>query len=133
IRDQRGSIAGAEADLIAVPRVARGTDLTGRRSRFHGLISIAYGHRLVNSGRVPAPLDRVRLIAWNGVGLGPFMSTSVDRDLAAREASFAHDPERVSVITAARRFKASWFELGELLSQVRRHDRWKAWGHANFD
>jgi hypothetical protein len=61
------------------------------------------------------------------------MSTSVDRDLAAREATFAHDPERVSIITAARRFKASWFELGELLSKVRRGDRWKEWGHANFD
>jgi hypothetical protein len=57
----------------------------------------------------------------------------VDRELAANEANFAHDTERVSVITAARRFKASWFELGELLTRVRQKDRWKAWGHPSFE
>jgi hypothetical protein len=61
------------------------------------------------------------------------MSTSVDRDLAAREVSLAHDPERAAVITATRRFKASWFELGELLTRVRRDQRWKAWGHGSFE
>jgi hypothetical protein len=59
--------------------------------------------------------------------------TSVDRELASQEASLAHDPERARIIGAARRFKASWFELGELLSAVRRQDRWRQWGHGSFE
>jgi hypothetical protein len=60
-------------------------------------------------------------------------SSALDRELASREASLAHDPERAGVITAARRFKASWFELGELLTAVRRQERWRAWRHASFE
>ena len=63
----------------------------------------------------------------------PAAETAVDRDLRAREAALASDPERAGVVAAARRFKASWFELGEALSRVRREDRWKGWGHGSFE
>lgn len=59
--------------------------------------------------------------------------TGVDRELANREAALAGDPERAGVVAAARRFKASWFELGESLSRVRREDRWKTWGYTSFE
>lgn len=37
------------------------------------------------------------------------------------------------MVAAARRFKASWFELGESLSKVRREERYKAWGYSTFE
>jgi hypothetical protein len=59
--------------------------------------------------------------------------TAVDDELAARQESVRADPERASVISAARRFKASWFELGELLTSTRQRERWRAWGYASFE
>jgi len=59
--------------------------------------------------------------------------TGVDRELRKREASLASDPERAGVVAAARRFKASWFELGESLTRVRREERHTAWGYASFE
>ncbi len=61
------------------------------------------------------------------------MKTGVDRELAAREAALAGDPERAGVVAAARRFKASWFELGESLSRVRRDGRFQSWGYSSFE
>ncbi len=61
------------------------------------------------------------------------MQTGVDKELAQREAVFAGNPERAGVVAAARRFKASWFELGEALTRVRKDERWKAWGHSSFE
>jgi hypothetical protein len=62
---------------------------------------------------------------------------AVERELAAREAMLAADPkwgpERAAVVGAARRWKASWFELGEALSRVRRGEQFRAWGYASFD
>jgi hypothetical protein len=57
----------------------------------------------------------------------------VDKDLANRQAALAGDPERAGVVAAARRFKASWFELGEALTRVRREERWKAYGYSSFE
>jgi hypothetical protein len=59
--------------------------------------------------------------------------SGVARALADKESSFASDPERASVVGAARRFKASWFELGEALSRVRREERYKGWGYSSFE
>ncbi len=59
--------------------------------------------------------------------------TGVDRALAEKESSLAGNPERAGVVAAARRFKASWFELGEALSRVRREERYKGWGYSTFE
>jgi hypothetical protein len=62
---------------------------------------------------------------------------AVENELAQREAALAADPkwgpERAAIVGAARRWKASWYELGEALHRVRRGDQWKAWGYATFD
>lgn len=59
--------------------------------------------------------------------------TKSEHQLAAAEQVFSDDPERQGAIAAARRFKASWFELGETLLTVRKNDRWKKWGHGSFE
>jgi hypothetical protein len=40
---------------------------------------------------------------------------------------------RATVLSAARRFKSSWFELGRLLVQVRSTDAWQPWGFDSFE
>jgi hypothetical protein len=61
----------------------------------------------------------------------------VERELAEREAMLAADPkwgpERAAIVGAARRWKASWFELGEALSRVRRGEQFREWGYATFE
>lgn len=57
----------------------------------------------------------------------------VERELADREARLSHDPERAGVVGAARRWKASWFELGQALHAVRRGEQWRRWGYPSFD
>src|SRR5437660_380055 len=60
--------------------------------------------------------------------------THTDERLAAAEAAHAaHDPERADMIARVRRFKASWYELGSALTELRRTDRWKQWGFDGFD
>jgi hypothetical protein len=61
------------------------------------------------------------------------MRTKTDATLAAAEAAHADDPERAELLRCARRFKASWIELAEALTQARRHGRWKAWGYESFE
>jgi hypothetical protein len=63
----------------------------------------------------------------------PVARTKVEEALAAAEREHADDPERADLIARARRFKASWIELAEALSEVRRNGRWKRWGHDTFD
>jgi hypothetical protein len=53
--------------------------------------------------------------------------------MAAAEATHADDPERAEMIARARRFKASWFELAESLTQLRRDEAWRRWGFADFE
>lgn len=59
--------------------------------------------------------------------------TKTDAILAAAETEHADDPARAMVLRRTRRFKASWIELAESLSDVRRHGRWKAWGFDTFE
>ncbi len=55
-----------------------------------------------------------------------------DDALAAAQRS-ATDPERAEMIARVRRFKSSWFELAEALTQVRSDGRWKRWGFSSFE
>ena len=48
--------------------------------------------------------------------------TKTDDVLAASEIQHAHDPERAELIARVRRFKASWFELGEALTEIKRSE-----------
>jgi hypothetical protein len=59
--------------------------------------------------------------------------TNVDRALAALEEKFADDPERSSLVRLTRRFKASWLELAEALSDVKRQKTWERWGYDSFE
>ncbi len=59
--------------------------------------------------------------------------TKTDDVLAASEIQHAHDPERAELIARVRRFKASWFELGEALTEIKRTEGYKKWGHASFE
>jgi hypothetical protein len=59
--------------------------------------------------------------------------TKTDDVLAAAEIHHAHDPLRAEMIARVRRFKASWFELGEALSNIKRDEGYKKWGYASFE
>ncbi|MBX3187020.1 MAG: hypothetical protein KF819_08400 [Labilithrix sp.] len=59
--------------------------------------------------------------------------TNVDRALAALEEQHADDPERVELLRRTRRFKASWLELGEALTEVKRAKTWERWGYDSFE
>ncbi len=57
------------------------------------------------------------------------MKTAVDEKLAeAQPGTFRHE-----VLDCARRFKASWVELGAALVRVRREESWKEWGYPSFE
>ncbi len=53
--------------------------------------------------------------------------------LDARIGELAEGSLRRKVLESARRFKASWVELGRMLAQVRREEAWKEWGFASFE
>jgi hypothetical protein len=57
----------------------------------------------------------------------------MDDALAATERAHADDPERAELVRRARRFKASWIELAEALTQARRGGRWRGWGYGSFE
>jgi hypothetical protein len=59
--------------------------------------------------------------------------TKTDDVLRAAEIHHAHDPERAELIARVRRFKASWFELGESLTEVKRAEGFKKWGYSSFE
>jgi hypothetical protein len=59
--------------------------------------------------------------------------TKTDAALADAEAAHADDPERAELLRRARRFKASWIELAEALTSVRRAGSWKGWGYETFE
>ncbi len=59
--------------------------------------------------------------------------TKTDDVLAASEIHHAHDPQRAEMIARVRRFKSSWFELGEALVEVKRGDNFKRWGYGSFE
>ena len=59
--------------------------------------------------------------------------TKTEAALADAERSHADAPERVEVLSRARRFKASWIELAEALTGVKRGTRWRDWGYDSFE
>ncbi len=59
--------------------------------------------------------------------------TNVDRALAALEEQHSDDPERAGVLRLTRKFKASWLELGEALSDAKRGKSWERWGYPTFE
>lgn len=60
------------------------------------------------------------------------MTSSAER-IASRIEELPEGSPRRRVLEAARRFKASWVELGRLLVQVKRDGSWREWGHASFE
>jgi hypothetical protein len=61
------------------------------------------------------------------------MQTKTDAEMAQAQEQFAHDPERAHMLECARRFKASWVELGQALTEVRRSARWRDWGFESIE
>jgi hypothetical protein len=59
--------------------------------------------------------------------------TKTEDALAEAEAAHAGDPERAELLRRARRFKASWIELAEALTQAKRERRWTRWGYDSFE
>jgi hypothetical protein len=59
--------------------------------------------------------------------------TKTDEALAEAERSHNGDPERAELLARARRFKASWIDLAEGLSTLKRNGRWKDWGYDSFE
>ncbi len=60
------------------------------------------------------------------------MGSAADK-LASRIADLPEGSMRRRVLEGARRFKASWVEFARLLSQVRREELWREWGHESFE
>jgi hypothetical protein len=61
------------------------------------------------------------------------IKTKIDGELAHAEQTHAGDPERAELIARTRRFKASWLELAEALTHVRKNDTWRRWGYESFE
>jgi hypothetical protein len=59
--------------------------------------------------------------------------TKTEAALADAERSHADDPERAELLARARRFKASWIELGESLTAIKRSSGWRDWGYESFE
>jgi gas vesicle protein len=59
--------------------------------------------------------------------------TKVDEAMAEAEQAHADDPERAELLRRARRFKASWIELAEALTEVKRAASWKRWGYSSLE
>jgi hypothetical protein len=61
------------------------------------------------------------------------MTTQVEASLEAKARAVPPGTLRHACLQAARRFKASWAELGKILTQVRDQSAWEAWGFESFD
>ena len=59
--------------------------------------------------------------------------TKTDEEMRGAAEEHANDPDRAELLQRARRFKASWIELAEGLTDVRRHGQWKKWGYDSFE
>jgi hypothetical protein len=53
--------------------------------------------------------------------------------LDARIGELQEGSLRRKVLESARRFKASWVDLGRMLAQVRREEAWREWGWSSFE
>jgi hypothetical protein len=60
------------------------------------------------------------------------MTATTDK-LAARAEGLPADSKRRKVIEGARRFKAAWVDFARLLSEVKRLELWREWGHPSFE
>jgi hypothetical protein len=56
-----------------------------------------------------------------------------EQQLAARIDELPEGSLRRRLLEGARRFKASWVELGKLLSEVKRSGAWQGWGFKDFE
>jgi hypothetical protein len=61
------------------------------------------------------------------------MSPTAAEKIAGRIEDLPEGSMRRRVLEGARRFKASWVELGRLLFQVRRERLWEGWGFRSFE
>ena len=61
------------------------------------------------------------------------MGTGAVSRLDARIGELPEGSLRRKVLESARRFKASWVELGRMLAQVRREEAWQEWGYESFE
>ncbi len=61
------------------------------------------------------------------------MSTAVEADLQKKAQSVPPGSFRHVVLTAAKRFKSTWAELGKLLVQVRDEAKFEEWGYESFE
>ncbi len=61
------------------------------------------------------------------------MRTKVDQALETLEEKHADDPGRALVVRRAREFKASWLNLAEALTGVKRDHAWRGWGYTSFE
>jgi len=59
--------------------------------------------------------------------------TTVDRALEALEERHAGDRERVELLRRTRRFKSSWLELAQALSEVKQCRTWQLWGFESME
>lgn len=59
--------------------------------------------------------------------------TKTDAAMADAEEAHADDPERAELLHRARRFKSSWLELAEALTEARKGGAWKRWGYESFE
>src|SRR5580692_2951018 len=59
--------------------------------------------------------------------------TKTDAAMADAERAHADDPERAELLRRARRFKASWVELGEALTAIKRSGGFRDWGYDSFE
>jgi hypothetical protein len=61
------------------------------------------------------------------------VGTAAVSRLDARIGELPEGSLRRKVLESARRFKASWVDLGRMLAQVRREEAWREWGHPSFE
>src|SRR5690606_28123710 len=55
------------------------------------------------------------------------VKTKVEQELEDAAARHEDDPARANMLHLARRFKASWLELAEALTETKRKGAWKKW------
>jgi hypothetical protein len=59
--------------------------------------------------------------------------TKTEAALAEAETAHADDPERADLLRRARAFKASWIDVAEGLTHVKRTGRWRQWGFDSLE
>jgi hypothetical protein len=59
--------------------------------------------------------------------------TAAAEKIRARIEDLPEESMRRRVLECARQFKASWVDLGRMLSEVKHEELWREWGFATFD